>query len=98
METGEFLNNLLGEKMSYGMHLRAYRTRLGLSQQQLADMLGTSKQYINNLENRKKAVSLKRALEFAEIMEEPKELVIELVTHDNLERLGYEGYQVRVSC
>ena len=51
--------------------LRFYRKLKGLTQPELAEMLGTSKQFISNLENDRKPVSRMMAKKLSEIFSVP---------------------------
>ncbi len=56
---------------SPGKALRFYRKLNGMTQPELASYLGTTKQFISNLENNKKPISRKMAHRLAEIFSVP---------------------------
>ena len=55
------------KEMTPGKNLRFYRRLVGMTQPQLAEKLGTSKQHVSDMENDRKAISRKTAKELASI-------------------------------
>ena len=54
-----------------GRDLRFYRKLKGMTQPELAEMLGTTKQFISNLENDRKPISRMMAKKLSEIFNVP---------------------------
>lgn len=52
-----------------GKNLRFYRKLVGMTQTELAKKLGTSKQFISDMENDRKPISRKTAKEFAALFD-----------------------------
>ena len=59
------------EKNTPGRTLRFYRKLNGLTQPEIAKMLGTTKQFISNLENDRKPISRMMAKKLSEIFSVP---------------------------
>ena len=64
----EWFKDLEGED-SPGKNLRFYRKLAGLTQSKLAEKLGTSKQFISDMENERKPISRKTAKELASLFD-----------------------------
>lgn len=64
----EWFKNLESEDTP-GKNLRFYRKLVGMTQPELAKKLGTSKQFISDMENDRKAISKKTAKELASIFD-----------------------------
>jgi putative transcriptional regulator len=59
-------------------HIKEYRLRRGLSQQELADAVGVSRQSINSIERGRYTPSLPLALRFARLFDCATEALFEL--------------------
>ena len=92
----EYLFKRLKEKISFAMEMRAYRTRDDLTQDELAVLLGVSKQYISDIENKRRFVSVKKAAEYARKMKENERFYIMLAMQDMLNICGLK-YKVDVA-
>ena len=53
---------------TFGFNFKIFRTKLGLSQEQVAEKTGLSKPYISNIENGKHSISLVNALMLSELV------------------------------
>ena len=62
---------MLEDEMTFGARLKAYRTRNGLTQSQLAKLLGVKQADISRIENGQKEASPKLKAAFSEIFKEP---------------------------
>lgn len=82
------LEKVLGEKPSFAMALRAYRTREDLTQSELAEILGVKKSYISNLENKRDFVTLEQAIKFANAFKEPVTIWMRWAIQDMIDRTG----------
>lgn len=95
-EIDKILTPLLKEKISFAMELRAYRTRFDLTQEELAKNLGVSKQYVNDLEHKRRFVSVQKACEYAEKLGESKKFYVMLALQDMVDDCGLK-YKVSVA-
>ena len=84
----KFLEQISGEEISFAMTLRAYRTRESLTQEELADKLGTKKDYISNLENKRDFVTVDQAMKFAKRLKEPFNVWVTVALQDMVDRAG----------
>lgn len=50
---------------TFGMLIRAYRTRNDLTQEQVADLLGIGKNQVSDIENDRKSISIGKCVEYA---------------------------------
>ncbi len=82
------LEKILGEKFSFAMMMRAYRTREDLTQEELSKKIKVPKSYISNLENKRDFVTVDQAKKIAKILKEPVELWVEVALQDMLDRAG----------
>ena len=55
--------------MSIGHNIKALRMEKGLSQRQLAELIGTARQYITNIENNRKTPSIRLLAQIADALE-----------------------------
>ena len=53
---------------NYGEQIKAYRTKLGLTQSQVADGMNVTPGYISNVENGRTAMSLRFLIYYAKLM------------------------------
>ena len=92
----DVLFKLTKEKFSFAMEFRAYRTRDDLTQDELAVLLGVSKQYISDIENKRRFISVEKAAEYARKMKENERFYIMLAMQDMLNNCGLK-YKVNVA-
>jgi transcriptional regulator with XRE-family HTH domain len=78
----------LGPPPTFGELVKSLRLCDEVSQTDLAEKLGISKQHLSGIESGKKAVSIARAARFAEAMGYPTELFIVAVIEDELREAG----------
>lgn len=84
------LENISGEEFSFAMAVKAYRTREGLTQEQLAEKLGLKKSYISNIENKRDFVTLEQAIRFAKAFKEPAKVWMTFALQDMVDRTGVD--------
>ncbi len=89
------LEKITGEKFSFSMAIRAYRTREDLTQQELADLVGVKKSYISNIENKRDFVSIEQAAKFARAFKEPVDLWMTWAIQDQINRAG-EKFKIKL--
>ena len=70
-------------KVSFGPTLRKFRNARGLSQHELAAMLGISRSHIGRLENGEKQPSLAMLFRLASALEVPASAMIAAMENDN---------------
>lgn len=92
----KILFSVLKEKVSLAMALRAYRTREDLTQEELALKLGVSKQYVSDIENKRRFVSVEKAYEYAVTLGESKKYFVMLALQDMVDQCGL-NYKVSVA-
>ena len=80
-----FLASQLGP-LSLGEAIKAIRLADEISQTEFAAMLGVSRQYLCDLENNRKPVSVAKAAKFAKKLQQPPEVFITLAIQDELTR------------
>lgn len=73
------LDKVIGEPITLGRFLRSHREDEGASLATLARELGISRQHLHAVERCKAAVSVERAIRWAEILGYAPELFVELV-------------------
>ena len=89
------LDELTGEPLHLGVLLRGFRTQTDMEQAELAQKLGLSTQNLCQIESGMQKISFTEMLQFADILNEPKEVFISVWTQDQCRQAGYD--QVRVS-
>jgi len=92
----KFLEDLLGEPMSFAMLLRSIRTRDDLTQKDLADKLGVTVSHISDLENGRKFVSVERAYEFANKLKASEKYFVSLALQDQVTQADLD-YKVEIA-
>ena len=78
----------LGPSPGFGELIKSLRHCDDVSQTELAANLGISKQHLSGIENGKKAVSVARAVRFAEAMGYPPEQFVIAAIEDELRNAG----------
>ncbi len=86
-KTTKLIEGILKEEFSFAMEIRAYRTREGLSQDDLAKKLGVKKSYISNIENKRDRVSPIQAVIFAQKLKENPIYWLKTVLQDQVNEL-----------
>jgi transcriptional regulator with XRE-family HTH domain len=79
-----FMENLLGEPMSFAILLRSIRTRDDLTQKELADILEVTVSHISDIENGRKFVSVERAYEFSQKLKDSEKFFVAVALQDQL--------------
>ena len=79
--------------LTFGRLLKAHRLGEGLTQVEMAKVLGLSKQNLNDLECGRKIPSIRRAVQIARKIEILEELIVQLVLQDQIDR---ESLKLRV--
>jgi len=81
-----FLENIVGEKLSFASMIKNIRVCDNISQADFAKKLGISKQYLCDIEHGRKIVSARKAFEFATILRHSTKFFILLALQDELEK------------
>lgn len=81
-------NNILGEKVTLGKAIAAFRKADDITQVDFAKALGISRQYLCDIENNRRNVSPKQAIIFAKKLGLPEMYVVQLALQDILDRDG----------
>lgn len=68
----------VSEKNNYQNNIKHFRVREGLTQEELAKKINTSRQMIGLIENSKTIPSVETALKLAEVLKEPIEHLFRL--------------------
>lgn len=89
----EAIEKALGRKVTFGMLLKMEREERELSQAKMGELLGLPKAYISDLENGRRGVSIKKALEIAKILKLLPKTVLRIVIEEEIRQAG-ESYKV----
>jgi transcriptional regulator with XRE-family HTH domain len=92
----EVLFKLTGEHFSFSMEMRAMRSRDDLTQEEMAKKLGVSKQYLSDIENKRRFVSVEKAAEYARKLKESERFYVMLALQDMINNCGLK-YKVDVA-
>ncbi len=92
-----FLENLSGGPLTLAKLLRSIREGEALTQAELAEMLGISKQHLSHIENGRKVVSPERAASWAARLGYAESQFVRLALQDALRRVGLR-YTVTVNA
>jgi transcriptional regulator with XRE-family HTH domain len=85
-ETLNYLENLMGEKLTLGSFLLAIRQGEELSQVQFAKTLGVSRQVLCDIERGRRIISPKKAAEYATLLGYSKKQFVRLCLQDMIDR------------
>ena len=77
--------------ISFGEMILSYRLSQEITQVEMAQKLGTSKQELCNIEKGRKAVSVERAVSFAKILKMPPKTFAKYALQDQLNKAGLKG-------
>ena len=83
-KTARQLEAISGEVLTLGGLLRAIREGEALSQRAFAEQLGVSRQYICDIEHRRRFVSAKAAYQYAQLLGYSPEQFVRLALQDEL--------------
>ena len=96
-KTLAFLEDLAGGPNTIGKLLRAIREGEEMSQAQFAEKLGISRHNLSDIENERRGVSPKKAVEFAKKLRYSKQAFLQLALEDQLKRDGIKIKNVSVA-
>lgn len=82
----EFLEDLMGEKLTFGLYIKSIRQGEELNQVEFAKLLGISRQALCDIEHGRKSVSPKKAAEYADVLGYSKRQFVRLCLQDILDR------------
>lgn len=85
-KTLQILEKMLGYKPTMGTMLRAIRESDGMTQVEFAKLLKITPQKLCDIESGRRIISLKKAVEFAEILGDSPEYFVIQCLQDELER------------
>jgi transcriptional regulator with XRE-family HTH domain len=85
-----------GSTLSFGAHLKAIRSREGLTQSELAKKLGISIQHLSHVETCRKHVSVERAAAWATVLGHHEATFVQLALQDQFRRVGLQGFELSV--
>jgi len=94
-KTTKFLEQLTGGPLNFSDLLSAIRQGEEMSHVQFAKRLGISRSHLCDIEKGRKAVSLDRAIEFAEILGQSKDQFVRLALQTQVNNSGLK-YRVDV--
>jgi transcriptional regulator with XRE-family HTH domain len=78
-ETLQYLESLMGEKLTLGAFILAIRQGEELSQVEFAKMLGVSRQILCDIEHGRRIISPKKAAEYAELLGKVPEVFLDKI-------------------
>ena len=85
-ETLQYLENLMGEKLTLGSFILSIRQGEEQSQVEFAKILGTSRQILCDIERGRRIISPKKAAEYAERLGYSKKQFVRLCLQDMIDR------------
>ncbi|MBA2656763.1 MAG: helix-turn-helix transcriptional regulator [Tatlockia sp.] len=85
-KTLDFLENLMGEKLTLGSFILAIRQGEELSQVEFAKLLEVSRQVLCDIEHGRRIISPKKAAEYAELLGYSKKQFVRLCLQDLIDR------------
>ncbi|QIW09169.1 helix-turn-helix transcriptional regulator [Francisella sp. LA112445] len=85
-EALNILDDVLGGKPTFGETIASLRKCGELTQVELAKKLGVSKQYLCDIENNRKSVSVDKAIKIAQALGQSKRLLVELALQEMLNK------------
>ena len=91
----KYLQNLLGERISLGMAIRAIRNNDNISQGVFAKKLNITQSYLSDIEHNRKQISPKKAAEFATLLGHSVKQFVRLSIQDALQKSGL-AYEVDI--
>ncbi len=86
--------DVVWDQSTLGSMIFSLRQCDGISQTQLAEQIGVSKQFLNSVEKNRKRVGIKFVQKIAEALDYPIEPFLELLVKDQIAK---EGLKVNVS-
>jgi len=94
-ETLQYLENLMGEKLTLGSFILAIRQGEELSQVDFAKLLGISRQVLCDIEHGRRIISPKKAAEYAKLLGYSKNQFVRLCLQDMIDR-DHLGLRVEI--
>lgn len=90
-KTLKYLEGLMGEKLTLGLLILSIRQGEEISQVEFAKKLGLSRQALCDIEHGRRVISIKKAIEYAEILGYSKKQFTRLCLQDMVDRehLGF---------
>ena len=85
-ETLQYLESLMGEKLTLGSFILAIRQGEELSQVEFAKLLGVSRQVLCDIEHGRRIISPKKAAEYAKLLGYSKNQFVRLCLQDMIDR------------
>ena len=85
-ETLQYLEGLMGEKLTLGSFILAIRQGEELSQVEFAKLLGVSRQVLCDIEHGRRIISPKKAAEYAKLLGYSKNQFVRLCLQDMIDR------------
>ncbi len=86
----------LDEKMNLGALIRAFREAEEISQVNMAEQLGVSKQFLSDVENGRKKVGIPLIQKFATELGFSPDTFVRVYLRDQLREAGMKGYDVHL--
>ena len=80
-----------------GKVMKAFRETQGISQCQLADRIGVSKQFLSDIENDRKNIGVPFIRKFAEELGFSPESFIRIYVQDFLKKAGLSEYEIHLT-
>lgn len=87
-KTMKFLNSLAGAALNFPALMHAIRVGEGQSLAQFSQLLGISRSHLCDIEKGRKAVSISRAIEFADTLGYSKDQFVQLALQTLLQDAG----------
>ena len=84
----KFLDNLIGEPMTFAGLVRSCRESEGMSQTELGAAIGVSRAVICDIEKGRRNTSMERAAEIADALGMARALFVQQSLQDKAERVG----------
>ncbi len=84
--TLQYLENLMGEKLTLGSFILAIRQGEEVNQVEFAKKLGVSRQVLCDIEHGRRMISPKKATEYAELLGYSKKQFVRLCLQDLIDR------------
>ena len=95
-ELDSLIEETLGDLLHFGIMLKGFRVQRGMTQRYLAKKLLIPVQNLYEIEKGKRSISLQKAIEFAEILQEPKQAYVAVWIKYQLRQAGYANAKVSV--
>jgi len=89
-EAVRFLENLMGEELSFGGLLRSIREGKEMTQVEFSECLGISRQYLCDIEKNRRLVSPRTAAAFAQYLGYSPEQFVRLALQGLLDKEGLD--------